>query len=836
MKFIQPIFLSALLLSVSQTTAGATPVPPASDGREAAYNTPGIFNPMIPGYFADPTIKKFGDTFYVYATTDGSGAGFGPAQLWQSKDLVNWTLMPMNWPDSHWIWAPDVIHNANDGKYYYIYCQPCQLFAGSADTPRGPWTNILGESEAVLVPDRFVTNAITLDGQTFVDDDGSIYMYWGTWGIFDGFGCGAGKLTPDMKGFTETRLIPNTEVTDFFEAPFVLKRDGKYYFMYSSGSCHDSTYRVQYATADSPLGPYTYEGCILETNADGTIHGPGHHSILQDGDDWYIVYHRHDNPHSNRGFHRQVCIDRMEFSKDGKILPVKPTHSGIGYLGRPAVSQKNLAFGKRVKASSAYDDNFKPEYAVDDNNGTLWRPAGMGQEWIEIDLGKKERIRTILTQWEYGTQFYQYLIETSPDGKNWEIFSDKRTNRLAGSPMTDYGDKEARYVRITSTGGEKVGFNGSLWNVKVFDTVESGGPQQWIGLTGSDWNGREWINNQGQLGGSFRLAKGSVSPKRINGREALELAPGASLVFESALLSPTMPHTLSALTFEGGEWIPLNLDGSLGKGSLTISAPSGKPLTIADLRLYNWLLSDAEKAFDATSEIRRNPVADRENKGVLVEINADNLNVGDTLQYIPNTGIRGYFEVENVSAPAVVEEIKGKKAIRFDGTNFYRSNFPLPASVRDNVPYTMEAVILNPTMELNECFADFTTSHDELEKIMGVNGTEPRCGVMNHYGWYEDSGWQDLFHVSQDFVSGKDKNAPDPKEIEALARSHEGEWQHIKVDFDGRIEKVYINGKLISEKDIQLLVKPVQYVTLGRNAENEWPFTGYLHSLRLTLP
>ena len=297
-----------------------------------------------------------------------------------------------------------------------------------------------------------------------------------------------------------------------------------------------------------------------------------------------------------------------------------------------------------------------------------------------------------------------------------------------------------------------------------------------------------------------------------------------------------MPHTLSALTFEGGKWIHLNLDGSLGKGSLTISAPSGKPLTIADLRLYNWLLSDAEKAFDATSEIRRNPVADRENKGVLVEINADNLNVGDTLQYIPNNGIRGYFEIENASTPAIVEEIKGKKAIRFDGTNFYRSNFPLPASVRDNVPYTMEAVILNPTMELNECFADFTTSHDELEKIMGVNGTEPRCGVMNHYGWYEDSGWQDLFHVSQDFVSGKDKNAPDPKEIEALARSHEGEWQHIKVDFDGRIEKVYVNGKLISEKDIQLLVKPVQYVTLGRNAENEWPFTGYLHSLRLILP
>ncbi|MDE6290159.1 MAG: family 43 glycosylhydrolase, partial [Muribaculaceae bacterium] len=342
MNLIKPLLLNFALLPLTQAVAKPS---------EANYNSPGIFNPMIPGYFADPTIKKFGDTYYVYATTDGSGAGFGPAQLWQSKDLVNWTLMPMNWPDSHWIWAPDVMQNANDGKYYYVYCQPCQIHVGVGETPRGPWQNILGESEAVLVPDRFVTNAITLDGQTFVDDDGSIYMYWGTWGIYDGFGCGAGKLTPDMKGFTETRLIPNTEVTDFFEAPFVLKKDGKYYFMYSSGSCHDHTYRVQYATADSPLGPYTYQGCILETNQDGTIHGPGHHSVMQDGEDYYIVYHRHDNPHSNRGFHRQVCIDRMEFDKNGKILPITPTHSGVGYLTTPTISKNNLAFGKKVKAS-----------------------------------------------------------------------------------------------------------------------------------------------------------------------------------------------------------------------------------------------------------------------------------------------------------------------------------------------------------------------------------------------------------------------------------------------------------------------------------------------------
>ena len=742
----------------------------------------------------------------MYATTDGSGAGFGPAQLWQSKDLVNWTLMPMNWPDSHWIWAPDVLHNANDGKYYYVYCQPCQIHVGAGETPRGPWKNILGESEAVLVPDRFVTNAITLDGQTFVDDDGSIYMYWGTWGIYDGFGCGAGKLNPDMKGFSETRLIPNTEATDFFEAPYVLKKNGTYYFMYSSGSCHDHTYRVQYATSDKPLGPYTYQGCILETNADGSVHGPGHHSVFQDGKDYYIVYHRHDNPHSNRGFHRQVCIDKMEFDKDGKILPIKATHDGIGYLGKATASKKNLAHGKKVKASSFYDDNFKPEYAVDDNNGTLWRPAGMGQEWIEIDLGGKKNIKTIWTQWEYGTQFYQYLIETSPDGKIWEVFADKRNNRLAGSPMVDFGNTDARYVRITSTGGEKAGFNGALWNVKVFDSVEAKSPQQWLGLTGADWDGREWQNNQGQLGGSFKLLKGKAYSKRIGGKEAIVIDPKSELVFENDLIKSSKDYTASAVTFKDNQWVAVDMEKSLSKGKFTIKTKK-EPLILADLRYYNWKLTDAEKTFDATNSIRRQPVADRALKGTVVEINASPFNAGDTVTYIPNNGISGYFET--LQAPAIVEEVKGKKGFRFDGETFYRSSFPLPATMRDNAPYTLEAVILNPEIAENECYADFTTSHDEMEKIMGVNGTEPRCGVMQHYGWYEDAGWKDVKNL-------------------------EGEWQHIYVCFDGRIEKVYINGKLVSEKDIQLLVKPSQFVTLGRNAENEWPFTGYIHSLRLS--
>lgn len=768
------------------------------------HDTPGTGNPVIPGYFADPTIKKFGDTYYMYATTDGSGAGFGPAQVWTSKDFVNWTLMPMNWPDSHWVWAPDVIRHT-DGRYYYFYCQPCIIHCGVSETPRGPWKNILGESEAVLVPDRFVTNAITLDGQTFVDDDGSVYLYWGTWGIYKGFGCGAGKMTPDLKGFTETRLIPNTEAVDFFEAPFVLKRNGIYYFMYSSGSCHDHTYRVQYATSDHPLGPYEYKGCILETNEDGTVHGPGHHSILKEGDDYYIVYHRHDNPHSNRGFHRQLCMDKMEFAADGSIRKVIPTHKGVGALAPSVVKSENLALGAGVRASSCYDDNFRAEYAVDDNNGTLWRPRGMGQEWLEIDLGSSREIQTVWTQFEYGTQFYQYLIETSVDGKHWSVFADKRNNHLAGSPMVDFGKAEARYVRLTFTGGQKNGFGGAVWNVKVFGGIEEALPQQWLGLTAADWDGREWRNNEGMLGGAFVLKEGAARTCRIEGRDALMLEPGTVLEYCHSLLSPSKEHTLSGLVYRSGKWRSYETEHCLSQGMISLRS-GNEPLVITNLRYYNWKLEPAERAYDAATDVVRLPAADCRKRGLVVSITADDFAVGDTVPYLTNRGVKGYFEA--LKAPVVVKETEGKKAFHFDGSQLFRSSFSLPATLQDNAPYTLEAWVLNDSIAENECVADFTTSHDELEKIMLVNGTEPRCGVINHYGWYEDAGYKGMKELT-------------------------GRWQHIYICFDGRMEQVYINGEQVSGKDIQLLVKPSQFVTLGRNAEGEWPFTGYLHSLKL---
>ena len=480
-----------------------------AQAQHKAWYAPSAANPFIPGYFADPTIRKFGDTYYLYATTDGTGNGYGPAQVWVSKDFVNWKNIVMNWPTTEVVWAPDVVQQP-DGTFRYYYCEPCNINIGESTSPIGPWKNILGKDDAVMVPDRYVHNVITLDPQLFRDDDGAEYLYFTTWGIYKGFGCGVAKLNQgdwhncaisDGTGvpvpviqdarewredkpfpiaadefFSEKRLIPNTELKDIFEAPFVFKRNGVYYFTYSSGSCHDDTYRVQYATSTTgPMGPFEYKGCILETNRDQTVHGPGHHSILEQDGKYYIVYHRHNLPRSVHGFNRQICIDEMKFDADGNILPVVSTHDAQGVTVFKPQTAKNLALGAKVTASSYYDDWFKPEYAVDDNNATLWKAAMCNwnskerhDEWIMIDLGKPMKFNEVWTQFEYATFFYQYRIETSLDGLQWTLYADRTNNTMQGSPMIDKGKAKARYIRISITDTQKNGHMPAIWNVKVW--------------------------------------------------------------------------------------------------------------------------------------------------------------------------------------------------------------------------------------------------------------------------------------------------------------------------------------------------------------------------------
>lgn len=439
--------------------------------QKQSPTAPGNMNPIIPGYFADPTIKKFGDTYYLYATTDGNGGGLGPSQVWISKDFVNWTYQDMNWPTTYHYWAPDVTLG-NDGKYYMYYCQPVEIFGASSTSPVGPWTPLLPDNKPII-PNYFVPGVITLDGQTFRDDDGKFYMYWGTWGIYPDHGCGVGLLNDDMKSFAKKGKIPNTIAKDFFEAPYMFKRKGIYYLTYSSGRCEDETYRVQYVMSKtSPMDGFTYgkNNPVLVTNADKTVHGPGHQSVIQIGEEYYLVYHRHDNPNSGGGFHRQICIDRLVFDEEGNIEKLEPTHTGVGFLGNNSNPYPNQAYLKKVTASSYYSEDYKPEFAVDNNNGTLWKPANnsTANASLKIDLGKPTPVKRILTEFEYPSWYYQYKLEYSLNGTQWKTYADRTKNTVHGSPMIDDGNVTARYIRMTITGTENPGMYKALWNIKVY--------------------------------------------------------------------------------------------------------------------------------------------------------------------------------------------------------------------------------------------------------------------------------------------------------------------------------------------------------------------------------
>ncbi|MCW3786314.1 family 43 glycosylhydrolase [Plebeiibacterium sediminum] len=446
-------------------------------------------NPLLPGYFADPTIKKFDDTYYIYSTTDGVKLASGEPTVWISKDMVNWYNheLDIDLPEGLTnCWAPDVV-KGNDGKYYYYMgnCQfGCNIYGYMSDNPIGPWSP-LNEGKPVIPVGSGKEGLPALDAQFMLDDDGKLYSYFGTWCSSFG-GLGWAEVDGDnMFTMKQSGLIPTEQLPQVFEAAYPLKRNGKYIIMYSSGDCRLSSYAVHYAYADSPTGPFKYgaNNPILQTNEDKTVDSPGHHSIIEIDGHTYILYHRHDNPHSSGGEFRQVCMDEIVFSNDTTIEKIIPTHTGVKEFKNV---YENIAFGATVEASSAYhlqskatvytqqatDYLYKPAYITDDNNGTMWKAENCTlPQSVTIDLGDEKSIARICTQFEYATYYYQYKIEVSQNKKDWTLFSDQTHNQTPGSPMIDDSNATCRYIRITITGTEKTGVLPAIWNVKVYDEL-----------------------------------------------------------------------------------------------------------------------------------------------------------------------------------------------------------------------------------------------------------------------------------------------------------------------------------------------------------------------------
>ena len=275
--------------------------------------------PVLPGVNADPHIAVFGDTFYLYPTTDGTeGWRATSFQAWSSRDLVNWKNegvildLPrdLTWATIH-AWAPAIA--TKGGKYYYYYSAQQNVGVAVADRPQGPFKDPLGRP---LVAKADFPGMQAIDPMVFVDDDGSAYLYWGQGR------CKAVKLNDDMISFNPADVRDLTP-PGYNEGPFVHKRNGTYYLTWSEFDTRDPRYSVAYATGDSPLGPFTKAPDNPILRQSGPVKGAGHHSIVQlpGRDEWVIAYHRFRIPDGN-GYNRETCLSPMRHAEDGRILPV----------------------------------------------------------------------------------------------------------------------------------------------------------------------------------------------------------------------------------------------------------------------------------------------------------------------------------------------------------------------------------------------------------------------------------------------------------------------------------------------------------------------------------
>lgn len=208
------------------------------------------------------------------------------------------------------LYAPDAIER--NGLYYLYMCfSDGSEGVAVSNRPEGPFRN----------PVRLAAQGI--DPAVFIDDDGQAYYYWGQFS-----GCGA-KLTEDMLSLDESSITTGlvTEQNHFFhEGSSMRKRGDLYYYVFSDISRGRPTC-LGYATARTPLGPFTYQGVIIDNSGCDPASWNNHGSIEEFQGQWYVFYHRSSRNSVNM---RRVCCEKIYFDEDGRIAEVPMTSQGAG--------------------------------------------------------------------------------------------------------------------------------------------------------------------------------------------------------------------------------------------------------------------------------------------------------------------------------------------------------------------------------------------------------------------------------------------------------------------------------------------------------------------------
>ena len=391
-------------------------------------------NPLFKGWYADPEGVVFGDEYWIYPTYSALYEDQTFFDAFSSKDLVHWQKHPrvLTTENVKWVkramWAPAILQS--NGKYYLFFAgndihenEVGGIGVAVADSPAGPFRDALGKP----LIDQIVNGAQPIDQFVFRDDDGTYYMYYGGWGH-----CNMVRLAPDLLSvvpFDDGTIYREVTPKDYTEGPFMFKRQGKYYFMWSEGGWGGPDYRVAYAIADSPFGPFERIGTILQQDPEVAT-SAGHHSLIQvpGKDEWYIVYHRRPLTETGRDS-RATCIDRLWFDADGRIKPVRMTFEGVG--ARPIAPQGEYY-------NPVMNCNLPDPTIIRGDDGCFYLYATESIRNVPILRSRN------LVDWELiGTAFTDATRPTfEPKGRVWA----PDINRI--------GDKYVLYYSMSRWGGE----------------------------------------------------------------------------------------------------------------------------------------------------------------------------------------------------------------------------------------------------------------------------------------------------------------------------------------------------------------------------------------------
>jgi hypothetical protein len=440
----------------------AAPVPPA-------YSTAEAGNPFVDGRYADPDVAVYDNRYWVFPTSSRSYAEQTYLDAFSSSDLVTWTKHPnvlttanVSWA-KYAVWAPAPIQR--NGKYYlYFAANDIQSNAAVggigvavADRPEGPYVDAIGRP---LIA-QFVNGAQPIDQDVFIDDDGQAYIYYGGWGHAN-----VAKLNSDMTSlgtFADGSVYREITPAGYTEGPQMLKRNGKYYLMWSEGGWTGPDYSVAYAIADSPTGPFRRLDRILTQDA-AVARGAGHNSVLTipGTDTSYIFYHRRPLSETD-GNARYLAYDRMTFNADGTIqrvkMLVKDNFDDNNTIGWKTYGGTWTATGGQYRAGHSYggksllDDNHTN--AVYDADVTVTSGAG--------DAGLVFRA----TSPAVGTDSYRgYYAGITPAGRVVLGRANNNWTQLATAPVS-VTTGSRHHLRVEAVGASLKVFVDDMTNPKI---------------------------------------------------------------------------------------------------------------------------------------------------------------------------------------------------------------------------------------------------------------------------------------------------------------------------------------------------------------------------------